>query len=267
MNYPNVEIHLDRFVLLNERVIVGIDEIPFPTAIYFRESNRVILNKRAYECLGLRFGEPFDIDSWNKKNNNFSEVILKSKVDIISNQRIHIILQNGKHEIMNFSMTHIKNSNSENIYIINFTKALEKYSSNSISSLYNIKDDISKLKPYLDKTGKKTVESFMNKYFRDENKQLTLDDIVYYKKELCDIQIAFPSLSHREVILCGLLVNNMETKDIAMITNRTIDSVFVAIHRINKKLKFANKKVLTESLKEVVCKGGNKRNRKEIAFM
>jgi DNA-binding CsgD family transcriptional regulator len=96
------------------------------------------------------------------------------------------------------------------------------------------------------------LDSMMKKYFRDENQQLTLDDIVYYEKELRVIQKAFPTLSHREVILCGLLVNNMETKDIATITNRTLDSVFVTIHRINKKLNILNKKELLDTLKEVV---------------
>jgi DNA-binding CsgD family transcriptional regulator len=151
-------------------------------------------------------------------------------------------------------MTHIKNTYLGNIYILNFTKSIEKYSAASISSLYNIKDEISKLKPYLNRTGRNMVESLMKKYFRDENQQLTLDDIVYYKNEIREIQKAFPSLSHREVILCGLLINNMETKDIASITNRTIDSVFVTIHRINKKLNLTNKKDLIETLKEIVLK-------------
>ena len=93
----------------------------------------------------------------------------------------------------------------------------------------------------------------MKKYFREEtNQQLTLDDLVYYEKELKIIQKAFPLLSHREVILCGLLVNDIDSKDIASITNRTIDSVFVTIHRINKKLDFINKKQLVDTLKELV---------------
>lgn len=264
MNSPNVEIQLDKFVQLKDKVIVGINEIPFPTVIYFRETKRVILNERAYECLGLKVGEPFNLDSWKEKNNNFTDIIRKDKVGIISNKKIHVILQNGKHEIMNFSMTHLNNFSLGNIYIINFTKALEKYSSTSISSLYNIQDDISKLKPYLDKAGKNIVESLMKKYFRTENQQLTIDDIVYYKMELYKIQEAFPILSHREVVLCGLLVNGMETKDIASITNRSIDSVFVTIHRINKKLNLVNKKDLTETLKEVVLNKSSTIKIKEI---
>ena len=254
MNSPKVEIRMDSFVQPKDKVIVGINEIPFPTAIYFLESKRVILNKLAYECMGLKVGETFDIESWKRNNNNFTDIIINGKEDIISNQKEHIVLPNGKHEIINFSMTHIKNTYLGNIYILNFTKSIEKYSAASISSLYNIKDEISKLKPYLNRTGRKMVESLMKKYFRDENQQLTLDDIVYYKNEIREIKKAFPSLSHREVILCGLLINNMETKDIASITNRTIDSVFVTIHRINKKLNLTNKKDLIETLKEIVLK-------------
>ena len=92
----------------------------------------------------------------------------------------------------------------------------------------------------------------MKKYFREENQQLTLDDLVYYERELRIIQKAYPLLSHREVILCGLLVNDMDSKDIASITNRTLDAVFVTIHRINRKLDIVNKKQLVETLKELV---------------
>lgn len=56
----------------------------------------------------------------------------------------------------------------------------------------------------------------------------------------------------------------METKDIASITNRSIDSVFVTIHRINKKLNLVNKKDLTETLKEVVYNKSSTIKIKEI---
>lgn len=252
MNSPKVELRLGRNIQSRDKIIVDINEIPYPTAIFFESSNDVILNKRAYDTLGMREDETFDLKAW-KKMNPYSTDILKNEVmGVITNQKVHVILLNGKHEIMNYSLTHITNPFLGDIYIIHFTKASEKYSVASISSLYNIKEEIVKLKPYLNRTGKNMLDSMMKKYFRDENQQLTLDDIVYYEKELRVIQKAFPTLSHREVILCGLLVNNMETKDIATITNRTLDSVFVTIHRINKKLNILNKKELLDTLKEVV---------------
>lgn len=252
MNSPKVEIRLNKSIQSKEKIIVGVNEIPFPTAIFFYETRKIILNTHGYKVLGIKENEDFDVESWKNKNSNFIDIISNVKENIISNQKVHIILPNGKHEIISFSMTHVKNLYLGNIYITNFTKCSEKYSVSSISSLYDIQNEISQLKPYLNKAGKNFVDSLMGKYFRNESHQLTLDDIVYYKKELCEIQQAFPSLSHREVILCGLLVNNMKTKDIASITNRTVDSIFVTIHRINRKLNFLNKKELMDNLKEVV---------------
>lgn len=82
--------------------------------------------------------------------------------------------------------------------------------------------------------------------------------MVYYEKELSIIQKAYPLLSHREVILCGLLVNDMDSQDIATITNRSIDAVFVTIHRINRKLNFENKKQLISKLRELISSDVNK---------
>jgi DNA-binding CsgD family transcriptional regulator len=158
---------------------------------------------------------------------------------------------------MNYSLSRISNPLYGEVYIIYFSKASEKYSIASISSLYSVKEEIAKLKPYLNRTGKSMHESLMKKYFREVNQQLTLDDLVYYERELRIIQKAYPLLSHREVILCGLLVNDMDSKDIASITNRTLDAVFVTIHRINKKLDILNKKQLIDTLKGLVNKQEN----------
>ena len=101
---------------------------------------------------------------------NFTDLIIKGGLDIISNQRTHIILPNGKHEIMDFSMTHVRNIYLGNIYIINFTKSQEKYSISSISSLYNIKDELSKLKPYLNRAGRNMVDSLLKNHFKNFSK-------------------------------------------------------------------------------------------------
>lgn len=237
-----------------DRIMVDINQIPYPTAVYIPSDDEVILNKRAYETIGMNNGEVFDLTTWKKINPYLGDIIKKLDKNIVHDQKIHVILFNGKHEIMNYSLTCVTNPLLGEIYIIHFSKASEKYSVASLSALYSIKEEISKLKPYLNRTGKNIHESMMKKYFREENHQLTLDDLVYYEKELRIIQKAYPSLSHREVILCGLLVNDMDSKDIASITNRTLDAVFVTIHRINKKLNILNKKQLVDTLKELVNK-------------
>lgn len=252
MRTQKFEVKVGREYQANDRIVVDINEIPYPTAVYVSSKDEVILNRRAYETLGMNEGEVFDLITWKKINPYLSDVIKKLDKDIINDQKVHVILFNGKHEIMNYSLTRITNPLLGEISIIHFSKASEKYSVASISSLYSIKEEVAKLKPYLNRTGKIMHESLMKKYFRMENQQLTLDDMVYYERELRIIQKAYPSLSHREVILCGLLVNDMDSKDIASITNRTLDAVFVTIHRINRKLDILNKKQLIDTLKELV---------------
>jgi DNA-binding CsgD family transcriptional regulator len=255
MRTQRFQIGIDNKYQLEENIVVNIDEIPFATALFISNSSEVILNKRAYEILGMKENEVFDLTTWKRINPYLKDVVKKLDEDVVIDQKAHVILFNGKHEILNYSMTKIHNPKLGEISIIHFSKASEKYLVASISSLYSIRDEVAKLKPFLNRTGKTMLDNIMKKYFREEtNQQLTLDDLVYYEKELRIIQKAFPILSHREVILCGLLVNDMDSKDIASITNRTLDSVFVTIHRINKKLDLLNKKQLVDTLKELVNK-------------
>lgn len=255
MRTQKFEVGIDSRNQSREKIVVDINEIPYATALYIPMHQEVVLNKRGYDVLGMKENDVFDLKTWKRINPYLEDAVKKMEQDIIVDEKAHVILFNGKHEIMNYSMTRIKSPVYGKISIIHFSKASEKYSVASISSLYSIKDEVAKLKPYLNRTGKNLHESIMKKYFREEsNQQLTLDDLVYYEKELRIIQKAFPLLSHREVILCGLLVNDMESKDIASITNRTLDSVFVTIHRINKKLDLLNKKHLVDTLKDLIQK-------------
>lgn len=254
MRTQKIEVGIGNEYQSNGRIVVDINEIPYPTAVYIHSKEEVILNRRAYETLGMNEGEVFDLTTWKRINPYLNDVVRKIDKDIINDQKVHVILFNGKHEIMSYSLTRITNPSLGKICIVHFSKASEKYSVASISSLYSVKEEVAKLKPYLNRTGKNMHENLMKKYFREENQQLTLDDLVYYERELRIIQKAYPSLSHREVILCGLLVNDMDSKDIASITNRTLDAVFVTIHRINRKLDILNKKQLVDTLKELVSK-------------
>lgn len=255
MQLQMMEVAVGKNYHQRDKIAIDINEISYPTAIFLSVYNEVILNKFAIACLGMKENEVFDLKTWGKLNPYLNDMIKKHHQKTVIDQKMHIILFNGKHEIMNYSFSHFSNPTLGKIIIIHFSKASEKYAVASLSSLYSIKDEIIKLRPYLNRTGQKMLQNLTTKYFREENQQLTLNDLVYHEKELRIIQKAFPSLSFREVILCGLLVNDMESQDIASITNRSLDSVFVTIHRINRKLAIVNKKQLVDILKQVVIRG------------
>jgi len=254
MNFFNIQIRFSRSIIGGDQVIVDIDQIPYPTIFFFSKTNEVVLNIQAAEILGVDEKEKFDLDKWIEMNPLLEEEIKKyASIDCLNDKKVHMVNLNGKHEIINYSLRRIQNSSNGHLTIIHFKKASEKYTAASISSLYTTMEEIIKLKPYLNKTGKKLLDDLINKYYKNDDSQiLTLDDLVYYEKELRIIQKAYPLLSHREVILCGLLVNDMDSQDIATITNRSIDAVFVTIHRINKKLNIENKKQLVSKLRELI---------------
>ncbi len=254
MESPKLEIGRSGFYQSDGKILIDINDIPYPTAVYFIDNDEVALNRCAYEILGMKDNAVFDLNSWRKINPYVEDILKKIPPGIVTDKKIHVILFNGKHEIMNYSFSCFSNPLIGKITIIHFSKASEKYSVASLSSLYSIREELTKLKPYLNRPGKIIHDEIMTKYFREGNQKLTLDDLVYYEKELRIIQRTYPSLSHREVILCGLLVNDVDSKDIAVITNRSLVSVFVTIHRINKKLGILNKKELIIMLKNLVRK-------------
>ncbi len=69
---------------------------------------------------------------------------------------------------MNYSFSCFSNPLIGKITIIHFSKASEKkYSVASLSSLYSIREELTKLKPYLNRPGKIIHDEIMTKYFRE----------------------------------------------------------------------------------------------------
>lgn len=236
----------------NGSLIVDINELPHPVAIYFADDETIVLNRFAKHALGLKEKMAFSLRDWLKINPYLRDLIRMNEQEVVLNQKTHIVLLNKKHFFVNYSYRCFTDLTFGKIFLINFSKASVKYSVSSISALYSIKADLLKLKPFLNKFGKKLFDSIIDKYFRVENQDLTIDDLVYYEKELRIFEKKLPMLTHREVILCGLLINYVDTKEISTITNRSLDSVFVTIHRINKKLNLQNKKELVHLLEAIL---------------
>lgn len=236
----------------NDTVAIDINDLPFPIAIYIFSTNRVILNEPALELLGMKSNEAFDLATWNRINPFTKDILTKHGRGDVTDQKVQVMLFNGKLEVLRYSLGSVLSPLLGAVYIIYFSKVSDKSSAASFSFIHSIKDELAQLKPYLNRTGKTMHRALMKRYFGEENKQLTLNDLVAYEKELRIIQRAYPSLTHREEILCCLLVNDLDIYEIALATNRTPESVSVTIHRINKKLGFMNRKELINALKDLV---------------
>lgn len=250
---PDLQIEFKEDILEAISLPIKIDDIPYPAVLYFPSTDDFFVNKQAYSVLGIKSSNSSDVRKWWKMNPKLSQIIKLIKTGTISNQKYHVVLYNGKQDIVNFSSSLVSSSLMGDAYLIQISKASDKCSMCAIATTLSLKEEIVKLKPYLNKTGRTIFDKIMSEYFTEkDNKHLTLDDLVYYEKELRIIQKTYPFLSNREVILCTLLVNNMSSSNIANITNRTEGAVFVTIHRINKKLNLNNKNELIQILRDLV---------------
>lgn len=243
---------------LSVKIEIDINDILVPTAIYVLSTDEVILNERAYEMLGMKSNQVFDLSTWKKINPFMNDIVKKHGKNRVNDQRLQVILFNGKQEILKYSLGSTVIPSFGKVYLIYFGKIHDNQLSTSNTLLSSLEDELIQLKPYLNRTGKTIYRNFMKRYFGVENRQLTLDDLVNYEKELRLIHQTYPLLTHREVILCCLLLNDFEISEIALFTNRTPESVSVTIHRINKKLDFMNRKELIDNLKELVEDETNK---------
>lgn len=234
-----------------DKIEIDLDSLLYPTVIYIHPDEVVILNNNAHKLLGLKENQTFNIDKWKFNNPQIGNFLRGVNKHSMSDQRILITLFDGKKEIINFNLS-IVERNNKRIHFIQFRKAANKYSVSSLSSLHSIKDKIKGLMPYLNNTGKAILKEILANNFQEGDKQSIADDLVYYEQEILIIEKLFPELSHHEVIICGLLIHDIDNNDISILTKRSLNSIFVTIHRINKKLMVRDRKELVEKLNNVI---------------
>lgn len=227
----------------------NIDEIPSPTVIYIYSTDDVILNDHAFAFLEIDKDEPYALLAWKKRNPILMKMLIRCEGDSITDQKIQMMHLDGRQEIINYSLSSIMNPYYGKIFLILFARETEQNSIDNLSRLYSIKEEIIRLKPYLNRTGKTIHRMLMKDYFLEESKPFSCYDQESYQKDLNLIVETYPSLSQREAELCCLLKNDHDLTDIALITFRTPQSVSVTIYRINRKLNFQSRKELITKLK------------------
>ena len=253
MKTPNLNIELSDNFLTKSSFATDINIIPNPVAIYLPLTQEVFLNNMAYKTLDLPQDERIDMRDFLESNKHLIQFARESYSNILQNKRVILNLPNNTTQQIEFSFSISKDDVLGHIYFVTFKKISYSAPINTVFSLSMVKEEISKLKENLNSEGKNALSKILKEYFNEENKQLSLEDMVNYEKELQIIQRKFPVLSRREVIICGLLLNNMDLEDIAKTTDRTLNSVFVTIHRINKKTDIPNKNELVRILQETIA--------------
>lgn len=135
---------------------------------------------------------------------------------------------------------------NENYILFQFTDNSHQIQHFFTQLALEFRNEILRLKPYLNKPGKELLEEIIgnekldgiinNKPFR--NRQFDL----IHEKRIIQLKGLFPDLSNSELALCSFLSLKMSIEEIATITGKTSNSLRVAYHRILRKTNFENGK-------------------------
>lgn len=250
MQNPKIEIDV-RMNHGKERILGDLDIIPAPMIIYLNRSKEVFGNKYAAEYMGIGHHEGVNFNKWLQMNPHLEEMFNAINKEVVFQQKLLLNHINGEQEMIIFNMRCMLDPIFGTVHIVLFSTKKNHTTLPLHSTLTPLKDDIRELVPYLNRAGKKKLQDISKKYFNDEIEHLRLDDLITYEREMQMIQKAFPFLSSREVLVCGLLLNEIDISEIAALTNRSTNSIFVTVHRINKKLDTLNKVELLQKLQSL----------------
>lgn len=126
-----------------------------------------------------------------------------------------------------------------------------------LANLQDIAQDLStrlrKLKPYIQKQGQEELQEILDMLKSYNNQEKLWEDFDYRFKELnpqfLNRLLSYsPDLTDAEVRLCSMLYLNMSTKDIALVTNRSIRTVENLRYRVRNKLNLKKEENLTSWL-------------------
>lgn len=258
MKVPKIEIEISDDQLSNKNIVTDLNIIPYPCVIYTPDSQSIYINMYAAELLELKENQFQNLNKILSLNPNLQTLFYQPHIaEITVFKKVKIKLINDKYKTINIRAQLLTNEQNKEVYIL-FLSKTDKDAVNPMFSLYLIKREISDLKPFLNQSGISKLEAIISTYFSEKSKTLVLEDMIAYEDELQIIQKQFPKLSSREILLCVLLFNNLSLSEIATLTNRTLNSISVTIHRINKKLNLNNKNELVAKLQEIVA--ANQRN-------
>ncbi len=143
-----------------------------------------------------------------------------------------------------------------NLIIIQFIDNSQKNNILYTSLIQTYRHEILRLKPYLNKPGKEIMEEIitansMGKIVSNKSTQQIHSDLLSEDRIKAIIHL-FPELTNTELTLCGFLSIRLTVEDIATLTNKSPNSLRVALHRIIRKTNTANSRGLIRSLESII---------------
>src|ERR1035437_1335828 len=220
-----------------------------PSCALVIDTNGIIheINQQAIQYFRASTKEDFIFDKQNVKNiivdshraTELIKLISKSKEPIDR----EILLRRFDKTIGSVDMIANVFPENPNFILVQFAESHPQSQAILTELSMAFRHEVQRLKPYLNKPGKKLMEEIIvNDFLEDviKNKPSRINQIeVVGEERINQLTKAFPESSNNELILCGYLSLKMSIDDIATITGKTSNSLRVLFHRVLNKTNFS----------------------------
>lgn len=219
--------------------------LPLPYLIIEKNGEIVFINNFAIDFLKKTNKTDF------RSISNIKEIIVDvyqfndiirdlNRNEKVVNRKILVRFKFNEITIIELTACYIKPLREKVFIHFSDISTLDKKFYTNLASHY--KQEIQKLKPYLNKAGQEVQNQILTKDFLEEaliktpsiNNRIEL----IHEQRLAELSKLFPELTTNELIICSLLSLKLSYEEISEITKKTSNSLRVAFHRILTKLKF-----------------------------
>jgi hypothetical protein len=243
-------------ITTTEQVIQFMQLLPTPAIIIDYRGGVIDFNKHA-----------LDFFNFSNKEQYFNNLVIPTVfVDpslamknilemctIRSSNAYTIVLRKSDKSVESVNLFASYITQDRELILIQFTQISEKNKTVFNEFKQSFKNDVLKLKPYLNKPGRELLEQILeNNGIEEQLKKFKVSksNSDYIPKDRLDkIHYLFPAFTNQELSLCGFLSLNLTIDEIAALTGKTSNCLRVLFHRLLQKTEYSSGKDFIRNLK------------------
>jgi DNA-binding CsgD family transcriptional regulator len=214
-----------------QEMMVMLKSLPVSTIVFDSNAKIVDINQPALEFLKIKSIEDYGIKRWEALNdrNYIHLIIQKLKSGKIVRDK-NFLLKCPDRKIISINYSACVLSGVKPVFIFQFFVV----SKSIFSPLEHLNYTVHHANKNLNIICK--GNSDIKQVFADHEVKQPIFKRYLNEEVIQTVSRKYPSLSSCEVVICGLIVLNMSTAEIAIVTEKKVASVYTAIYRLFKKL-------------------------------
>jgi len=226
-----------------QEMMILMKSLPVCTAIYDKDARLIDINQSALNYLKIKAIDDYKTKRLKVLNdcNYLLSIIQELKTGrIIRNKIYQVKSPDSNVSVINFSASML--NGKSDLFLFQFFELTASWN-DVLSKQENFKElqNINRIQE-----NKKNLE--VQKLFVDKKMKKYMFQNYLDEDEIVKLSKKYPILSYKELIVCGLIVLKMSTHEIAVLTGRSLNSIYVVKYRMYKKFDLNSCKELYQLL-------------------